>query len=89
MRVLGAIVLAWYLSSLFGYVFMCYPIQSNWNPEVHGHCGDSAIFTVVVPIPWVLTDFAILFAPIPEVKKLQLPRMEKIGISALFLTGGL
>ena len=89
MRILAAIVLAWFLSSFFGYVFMCYPIQANWNPAIHATCGNSAIFTVIVPIPWVLTDFAILFAPITEVKKLQLPRLEKIGISALFLTGGL
>ena len=68
---------------------MCNPIRSAWHPEIHAKCGNYNIFTVIVPIPWVLTDFAILFSPIPEVKKLQMPRMEKIGISALFLTGGL
>lgn len=56
---------------------------------MHAKCGNEAIFTLIVPIPWVLTDFAILIAPLPMVKKLQLPRMEKIGICALFLTGGL
>ena len=68
---------------------MCSPIRANWHPEIPAKCGNEAIFNVIVPIPWVLTDFAILVAPIPVVKKLQLPRMEKIGICALFLTGGL
>ena len=87
-RILSAIVLAWYLTSLFGYTFICYPIQMNWNPRIHGHCGNLPLLTVIVPIPWVVTDFAILIAPIPVVRKLQLPRLEKIGLCALFLTGG-
>ena len=59
----------------------------NWDSEVHGHCGNLALLTVIMPIPWVLTDFAILIAPIPAVRKLQLPRTEKIGLCELFLTG--
>ena len=87
-RILGLIVIAWYLSSLFGYAFICYPIQMNWNSKISGHCGNLQLLTVIVPIPWVLTDFAILIAPIPMVRKLQLPVLEKIGLCALFLTGG-
>ena len=86
-RILAAIVVAWYLSSVLGYAFMCSPIRANWDTEKHARCGNEAIFTVINPIPWVITDFAILLAPIPLVKKLQLPRTKKIELCALFLTG--
>ena len=89
MKVLGSIVLLWWLSSLIGYLAMCVPINKNWNPMVEGRCGSHYIFTLVMPIPWVVTDFAILFAPIPVIRGLQLPRIEKIGICALFLTGAM
>ena len=88
-QILGAIVMAWWLASILGYLCMCTPIGANWDPSVHGRCGNQYIFTLAIPLPWVLTDFAILMAPIPVVRGLQLPRGEKIGICALFLTGGL
>ncbi len=88
-RILGTIVMAWWLSSILGYLCVCTPISTNWDPSVHGHCGNEYIFTLAMSVPWVLTDFAILVAPIPVVRGLQLPRSEKIGICALLLTGGL
>ena len=88
-RILAAIVVAWYLSSVLGLAFMCSPIRANWDTEIHARCGNEAIFNVINPIPWVITDFAILLAPVPLIKKLQLPRTEKIELCALFLTGGL
>ncbi|KAI4276075.1 MAG: hypothetical protein LQ337_002743 [Flavoplaca oasis] len=89
MKILGTIILLRWVASLIGYLAMCVPINKNWNPTVEGRCGNQYIFTLVVRIPWVVTDFAILFAPIPVIRGLQLPRTEKIGICALFLTGAL
>ena len=88
-QILGGIVMTWWLASILGYFCMCTPINANWDPSVHGRCGDEYVFTLAMPLPWVLTDFAILVAPIPVVRGLQLPLGEKIGICALFLTGGL
>ena len=88
-KILAATVLALCLSSIFGYAFICTPVRANWDPNVHGHCVNEHTLTEAVRIPWVVTDFAVLVAPIPMVWGLQLPRGEKIGLYALFFTGGL
>ena len=58
-------------------------------PEIPKHCGDVRVLLLFGAVPWILTDFAILIAPLFVVKNLQLKREDKIGLFALFLTGGL
>lgn len=86
-RILSTVLLLWWLASLIGLLAVCVPIETYWNPFVGGHCGNWYIFNLVIPIPWIVTDFAILILPIPVIWTLQLPRSEKISIGAVFLTG--
>ena len=88
-RILGVIVLAWWISFMFTYAFICSPIRANWEPTIPHHCGDVKVANIAAPAPWILTDFAILISPIPVIKNLQIRRSDKVGISALFLTGGM
>ena len=87
--ILGGIVVGWWISITFAYAFICSPIRSNWQRNIPHTCGNQDALNWTAPIPWILTDFAILFAPIPMVRSLQLSRAKKIGICALFLSGGL
>lgn len=87
--ILGVVVLAWWIGFLLADAFICFPASSIWNPNIHGTCGNQKILDYISPIPWVLTDFAILISPIPVIQKLQLPRNRKIELSAIFLMGGL
>lgn len=52
-------------------------------------CANQKLMTEIAPIPWVLTDFAILLCPIPMIKKLQLRHDKRVILYAIFLLGGL
>ena len=87
--VLMAIVVAWWLSGVLAGLFICWPINSQWNPNVKGHCGNQEILLVATPIPWVVTDFAILVAPMFVISTLHLPLQKKLAVMGMFGIGGL
>ena len=64
-------------------------VRSYWNPEVPAHCGNQYLVAVILPVPWLLTDFAVLLAPMPMIWKLQMATGQRIALRALFLIGGL
>ena len=84
---LMAVVVAWYLSILFADIFVCTPVQSHWDPTMGGNCGNMPLLDVISPLPWILTDFAILAAPVPLVLKLHLPLYPKLGVLGVLLLG--
>ena len=65
-----SIVGAWWISITLAAAFICSPIKSAWDPDVQGKCGNQYVLDIIAPIPWILTDFAILLAPLPIVWKL-------------------
>ena len=85
--ILGLIVSAWWLASFPAYIFVCTPIHAFWDPGTPSHCANEKALNLAIPIPWVLTDFAILLAPLPMISSLQLSIGKKVGLCALFLTG--
>ncbi len=87
--ILGVIVIGWWIAFMFTYAFICSPIRANWEPSIRHHCGNRSVVNIFAPAPWMLTDFAILISPLSVIRKLQMRRSDKIGLSALFLTGGL
>ena len=88
-RMLAAIVVCWWIASTFAFAFICSPIRANWDVSIPHHCGDKRAVLLSPPVPWILTDFAILIAPVFVIKNLQLRRADKVGLIALFMTGGL
>jgi hypothetical protein len=87
--VLGGIVIAWWCAAFFGGAFVCYPASHIWEPNSKGTCANAELLNLITPIPWVLTDFAILIAPIPVIRKLQLDRGRTMRVYAAFLIGAL
>ncbi|KAL8720873.1 MAG: hypothetical protein Q9181_007826, partial [Wetmoreana brouardii] len=85
---LGAIVIGWWIASVLAYAFICTPVRSNWTRNILQRCGNLKVLNWTYAIPWIVTDFAIWAAPLPMIHKLQLSRSNKIGLCALFLTGG-
>ena len=88
-RMLAAIVVCWWISSTSAFAFICSPIRANWDVSVPHHCGDKRAVLLFPPVPWILTDFAILIAPLFVIKNLRLRRPEKVGLIAVFMTGSL
>ena len=68
---------------------MSWPLEDRWNPAVAAPWDDYALIIRTVPIPWLLTDLAILIAPMPMIRKLHLPTKTKVALGGLFLIGGL
>lgn len=85
---LAAIVAVWYVGTVLAGALICMPVEYNWNKNIKGHCGSTKLNRDLNPLPWIITDFAILVMPIPMVRKLQLPRSQKFGLAGLFLLGG-
>lgn len=88
-KILSLIVIMWWISFTFAYAFICSPIRYNWEPMIPHKCGNREAVFLLAPIPWIVTDFAILIAPLFVIRTLHTRLSEKIGLCALFLTGGM
>lgn len=89
---LGFMIVVWSMVTLLLMIFSCRPIKANWNPKlylhpktrcypksynvlnIHGYCN-------------VISDFALLFLPIPMLWKLQMTLKKKMGLCTVFATG--
>ena len=65
----------------------CIPIHKQWHPLEKGHCISLVTFTVDSGYINIITDFIILFLPLPMVWNLQLKPELKLGLLGVFATG--
>ena len=84
-----SIVVSWCLYDTLGGALICQPVRSSWDPRVPNNCGNRYVFNVVGPLPWILTDFAILICPLPMVWRLHTTTRHKIALGGIFLVGAL
>lgn len=84
-----AIVLAWWVSNTLGAALLCQPVSSHWDPNTPGHCGNLYVFEIIICLPWIVTDFAILIAPLPMVRNLHTSTRQKVILMGLFIVCGL
>ena len=78
-----------YIIYFFIPIFLCFPRSKIWNPEEAGHCLDVNVLYTASSCFNMVSDIAMLSVPVYTIWKLQISRRRKIGISAIFLTGGL
>jgi hypothetical protein len=79
-NVLIAIMVMWCTAVLLTGVFMCNPISKAWNPILPGKCIDLVPFYYGMQIPNVITDLLILLLPFNEIRRLDLPLNQKVGV---------
>ena len=79
----------WWIGTILADCLICLPVEYNWKPTVAGHCSNKVLLFIIPPIPWIVTDLAILLMPLPMVWNLHLPRLERVGLASLFMLGGL
>ena len=86
--------------AFFSSVFICWPIDFFWNfldnfwqitatHEYGKHCLDPEIFYVAHAGMNIGTDILILGLPVPWLRRLMLPRGQKIALMLVFMLGGL
>ena len=88
-KIIGAIMVLWWVGTILADCLICIPIEYNWNPTISAHCGFKQLLAIIPPIPWIVTDFAILLMPLPMVWNLHLPQLQRVGLARLFMHGGL
>ena len=81
--------MVWWAATILADNLICIPASKNWNPTIAGHCGNKHLLAILPPIPWIVTDVVVLILPITMVWKLHLPRLQRFGLAALLLLGGL
>jgi hypothetical protein len=77
-------VTAWGVS---GVVFLCRPVRSYWNLDVHGKCISAEIHFASASIIGIVVDWAIWILPIPLVGRLKLPYRQRVGLLIVFGLG--
>lgn len=86
--VVAGILTAWWLAVLLVTIFQCHPMQKVYSPYMTtGHCIDSIRFYKAMIIPNIITDIIIFCLPMYEVRKLHLPRGQRVGLASVFLLG--
>lgn len=86
--IVGGMLIAWWLAVLLVSIFACYPVQKFWSPDMTtGSCIDSVKLYDSMIIPNIITDLFVFCMPVFEVRKLQMPRTQRIGLGSVFLLG--
>lgn len=83
----GTIIALVWCISMFITIFQCHPIHFFWDHEPGGSCLKSEPFFIGMSIPNTILDLVVLSIPQPSIWQLQLPRMQKAGLTVVFGVG--
>lgn len=76
-----------YIITFFVDLFRCMPIQSAWDPTVEGKCMSYDVFPNATGAFNIISDFYILWIPLPPVVRMNMPLARKIRIALTFGLG--
>lgn len=74
------------MTVLIGFL-ICRPVAKNWDPTVHGTCGNRIAGYTAVSVVNVVVDCLMLILPLPMIYNLQTKPGYKLGLSAIFSIG--
>ncbi len=87
---IGAYVLAFTVTTIFGTLFQCTPMHYGWDRiygRMKGHCVDLKAEVSSTAVLNAVGDVLLLILPIPTLWNLQLPLKQRIGLCMIFLLG--
>lgn len=67
----------------------CVPVAKFWDRTIAGNCLSFEALWFFNASMNIATDLALLIMPMPLLSQLQLPRMQKLALVAVFAIGGL
>ena len=67
----------------------CIPVARYWDPSIPGGCINRSDLHYALAGFNILNDIALLVAPMPYLKNLQIPRKAKAVLIAVFACGSL
>ncbi|KAH6663234.1 hypothetical protein B0J14DRAFT_707230 [Halenospora varia] len=83
---LGFLVV-WAIAGTLGSMLNCLPIERNWDASAPTNCVGRMYFWQAYAIMHIITDVLILVMPLPLLKTLPLPRVQKGVLVAVFSLG--
>src|SRR5689334_18226484 len=84
------VVILYSLIGSFGWMFACQPIEKFWDLRItRGSCIEWSKINIFSGVMNTATDTVILLLPIFMLRKVRLPRWEKIGLVLIVMTGRL
>lgn len=90
-HVMMVLVAAWSTAFFLATVFQCGARQweLNWAPigVFLTQCSNTLNMLTVFTATDVMTDFIIMFMPVPIIWKLQMPVRKKVGVTSIFMVG--
>lgn len=83
-----AIIVSSGLAFTLGTIWQCRPIAAFWNTETaDAWCFSQTPWWISFSVVQITLDFVLLGLPVKEVMKLNMTRVEKLGLTAVFCTG--
>jgi hypothetical protein len=82
-----AAILIFYIIIFFRSIFLCDPVQKAYNPALPGHCLKFEILPYTTGVFNIISDFYILFLPLPFIWRLKLETSRKLRLMAVFSVG--
>ncbi|KAI1276845.1 hypothetical protein F5Y07DRAFT_122945 [Xylaria sp. FL0933] len=77
----------WCLGQFLSVVFLCVPVKGLWDKSVKAKCQDQLVGVYLNAVGTLVTDFVILFLPMPSIWKLNLPKAQKWALIGIFSIG--
>ncbi|KAK7719104.1 hypothetical protein SLS63_010254 [Diaporthe eres] len=85
--VFGGLSTCWNVAGVFAAAFQCTPRVKIWEPWVDGYCINIFLVQLLVSVPSILCDVAILCLPLPHVLRLKTNLTQKIFLVFMFMLG--
>ena len=91
-RAAALYVVTLYITTILATLFQCTPFHYGWDRfygKGRGHCVNLKAQSISTAVLSTLSDVSLLILPIPILWGLQMPWKRKLGLSCIFLLGGL
>lgn len=86
-KVIAAVIFCWMVSVVLETFLLCRPLAYNWDTTIDGVCGNRQAVYVGAAVSNMITDFLVIFLPVPFVWKLRLPMASRIALMGIFCLG--
>lgn len=83
----GGLSTCWNVAGVFAAAFQCTPRVKIWEPWVDGYCINIFLVQLLVSVPSIICDIAILCLPLPHVLRLKTNLTQKIFLVFMFMLG--
>ena len=85
--IVGAVIIAWWVSFTMASILQCIPIQAYWKPKIKALRIYKYGFFLGQAIPNILIDFVLLLLPLHPLWKLKMKLSRRITLAVVFVLG--